>query len=173
MREDDGGLGLDSLPPGVRRYEDQILDVARRPPAARRARAYRALRAGNAPAAEVPNLLNAAAAEHGALAVCAALVVTDNDAEARYCPQRLAFFEAVLGDIAAHRRRSAMPAKAAPPKGRRAAPPVDGDLTPEDVAWHVAHSGLSAADFYKAGTDRRTGDPIHRLRPEARARVTS
>lgn len=60
----------------------------------------------------------------------------------------------------------------AAPSGPRSAGPLDlsADLSPDDVARaRVRHPGLADADFYRSGTDARTGRPVYRLDPAARA----
>lgn len=54
----------------------------------------------------------------------------------------------------------------------RAAPRLDGDLSPDDVARAVAASpDVTDADFYRTGTDTRTGLPVLRMKPAARERL--
>lgn len=167
--EEEARANLDTLPPGVRRYADQIHAAFALDTDARRQFAYRALKAGLMPAPELTHQLDAAAASHGDLALVAALVVTDNDAEARYPKQRTAFFESVLSDIAGHRRRAALPPSADTPETDRAPealPHPMEHLTRKQAAALARRYGLSLdADTYAAG-ETRGGIPLVKFRIE-------
>lgn len=111
-REDDA-LGidvqdatLDELPADTLRYRKQINALAAADPDARQRYGFKALRAGQLPAPEVHRLYEQALIRAGPVLVSAALIVTANEAQARYATQRIKHFNAVLDTLIDHVQRN-------------------------------------------------------------------
>lgn len=111
-REDDA-LGvdvqdatLDELPADTLRYRKQIDALAAADPDARQRYGFKALRAGQLPAPEVHQLYEQALIRAGPVLVSAALIVTANEAQARYATQRIKHFNSVLDTLIDHVQRN-------------------------------------------------------------------
>lgn len=145
---------MDVLPPAALRYRRQIAAHVAADAEGRRQMAARALRAGSLPPADLLLAIEAAEAEHGVLAVAAALTVTANEAQARFHRQRLNHFHTVLESIADHVHRTqigtdevAAGAGVAP-----ASRPGGGPQPPHRNARERA-SQLTAADVQRTGEE--------------------